>query len=197
MAKFEYKIKDKVTGAFWNGDMRWSKFNTVGKSYKNMQAAEKAIAGFFRYGRRFEIENFEQVAAKWEIVEFEIKEVENKVHDISDYINYCTLKAELEGIDYSFANFVDTMRKRGCLDQIEYIFKLSKGKDRWRVSKEKVMEAREQLRQLQIKTRTFREYNGMFGMMNREQALRARLTLDVDKFVDLTELRKKIADKNS
>lgn len=192
MSKVVYKIRDINTGAFWNGDPRWSKFNAEGKSWKTKKAAESTIGSYYRYGQRFDVENFKNLPAKWEIVSFKIKEEETSAEGISELVEFFKLRSAVDEQDTSFGYFLDTMRKKGVIDDIEFIFKLKKEESKWRVTREEVIEARAQLRQLNIKTRTFREYQGMFGMMNREQALRARLTLNVDSFIDLGALRKKL-----
>jgi hypothetical protein len=84
------------------------------------------------------------------------------------------------------------MNSRNMLDKIEFLFKLKPAEGKTYVDMDRIKEARAQLRQLGVKTRTFKESNGVFGMMDRSQALKARLVLDIEHSVDLSALRKQV-----
>lgn len=189
MAKKLYKIRDKVTGKYWNGDMRFSKFADTGHSWKKQAAAESSIAFFVRYRSQWGVSTEHSLPDQWEIVEVELKEVESATVDIAGFLKNIGLKTEAEKSVKGAGNFIDVMHSKGVIDNIEFIIKLKPAENtRW-VDMDRIMEARAQLRQLGVKTRTFREYNGMFGMMDRQQALRARLVLDIESIVDLGALR--------
>jgi hypothetical protein len=55
-------------------------------------------------------------------------------------------------------------------------------------------QARAQLRLLGVKANEYRECNGMFGFINKDQAMAARLTLDVNQFIDIAAIRKELFD---
>jgi hypothetical protein len=134
----------------------------------------------------------------WQIVEYELKPMEKAKHDLGDLAHNTFVRSELTSLDHTYGYFYDTMVKKGVMDQVEFIFKLKGEKTSWgasHVSKEKIMEARAQLRLLGVKTRTFREFRGMFGMLNREQAMRARLSMEVAEAVDLRAIRAKAPSK--
>ena len=192
MSKVGFKVRDKGTQTFWNGDVRWSKFDETGRTWKTKPSVENSIAHFFRYSKTFNIQTLSSMPEKWEIVEVVLSEVEQDTHDITDFLAFSLIKSEINKVNYKYAWFLETMRKRGVDENVEFIFKLKPFAGNSRVCAERIKEARAHLRQLGVKTRTFREYNGMFGMMNREQAMRARLTLDVDEIVDLGDIRRKV-----
>jgi hypothetical protein len=185
-----YKVRDKVTGKYWNGDMRFSKFADTGYNWKKQAAAESAIAFFVRYRSQWGVSTTHSLPEHWEIVEVVLKEVENDTVDISSFLKNIALKTEAEKVMKSAPSFIDVMHGKGVIDQIEFIIKLKPAEGSRYIDMERIMEARAQLRQLGVKTRTFRECNGMFGMMDRQQALRARLVLDVESVVDLGTIRK-------
>lgn len=188
-----FKVRDRLSGTYWNGDMRWSKFEAdKGKIYKSKAAAEKAVAYVFRYRESFPKLNVEISTDNWEIVEYEVVHTENAIHSIQDYMKHCKLKAEISKIDHNCGWFMETMYRKGHADQVQFLFKLKpKGGTRY-VDFIRIKEARSHLRQLGVKTRSFKESRGVFGMLDREQAMRARLTLDVDKVIDVSEIRNKL-----
>jgi hypothetical protein len=88
-------------------------------------------------------------------------------------------------------NYLEHAAKRGDLDKIQFVL-LIKSTYPMHPKRSEVLEAREQLRNLGVKTRSFREYYGMFGMFDRDQAFKAKMTLDLSCFLDLDEVRKTI-----
>lgn len=194
MTRVGYRVRDKVTKKLWNGDRRWSKFGDTGKMWPNRKAAEDAIEYFFRYSKSFNVKDMRCMPEKWEIVEVELQETEKAVHNISDFLEYSLVREEVNQRHRGLNWFMDTMRKRGVHNDIEFIFVLKPREGTRYVDSERIKEARAHLRQLGVKTRTFRENNGSFGMLNREQAMRARLTLDVQEVIDLAEIRTKVRE---
>lgn len=191
MAKL-YKIRDTVTQKLWNGDYRRSTFNDTGKSWKKRDQAESAVAYFMRYRSRFNVQTTHSLPTSWEVVEIELVETEVATSDMKDFLNYTLIRNELEKINTSFVWFADKMRSKKVFDKIEFLFALKPTEGRTWVDRDRIVEARAHMRQIGVKTRTFREGNGIFGMMDRQQALKARLTLDIVDSVDLTALRTKL-----
>jgi hypothetical protein len=198
MAKMVTKVRDKITGKFWNGDVRWSKFNDSGKTWRNLECAERAVLQMMRYADQYKREDLAKLPKKWEFVECEIQEVEKKVVPIDDTFRHAFLKQMVndEG-QYMFGAFYDVMRKKNVIDQIEYIIELEPTEGQRWVDSERIIQARAELRQLGVKTRTFREYNGLFGMMDRQQAMKARLVLNTKKVVDLGTIREEYTKLNA
>jgi hypothetical protein len=192
MATKLFKVRDTVTQKFWNGDYRRSTFNDTGKTWKKRDAVENSVGYFIRYRSHYAVQTLHSLPEKWEIVEVELVERETGTTDMGDFLKFVLLKNEVEKIDAGFSYFMQTMRNKGVIDKIEFMIKLKPKEKHHYVDKSRIMEARAHLRQLGVKTRTFREGYGIFGMMDRQQALRARLTLDVEKMVDLGALRKKL-----
>lgn len=190
MAKKLFKVRDTVTGKYWNGDVRCTTFTDSGYSWKTKDRVESAISWLVRYRASFGSQLPQLLPETWEIVEVELKEVESGTSELTTFLKYVTMKETADKQISGAGGFMDMMRRKGVLDNIEFIFKLKPAEgSRW-VDFDRIKEARAHLRQLGVKTRTFREHNGMFGMMDRQQALRARLVLDVEGVVDLGELRK-------
>lgn len=191
MAKI-YRIRDKTTGKYWNGDYCRSTFSDTVKSWKKLAQAETAVGYFMRYRSRFNVQTSHSLPDTWEIIEIELVEKEIDSSPMTDYIHYMLLRNELEKIDSRFVWFTDKMRAKNVLDKIEFLFLPKPAEGVTYVNMDRIVEARSHLRQLGVKTRSFREGNGVFGMMDRQQALKARLTLDVSQVVDLGALRTKL-----
>lgn len=192
MGKKLFKVRDKTTGKFWNGDVRRTTFGDTGQTWKTKDRVESQLSWLVRYRASFGSQLPAAVPENWEIVEVELKEVENATHELAEFLNYIKLKTEAEKSIQGCGNFMEIMRKKGVLKDIEFIFELKPAEGSRYVDFERIKECRAHLRQLGVKTRTFREHNGMFGMMDRQQALRARMVLDVKTVVDLATLRDKL-----
>jgi hypothetical protein len=190
-----FKIRDKLSGTFWNGDMRWSKFDDKGKQFRSRSAAEQAVARVFKYHESFPSVKVKISTENWEVVEYAVSYTEAGTHDIKEYMNYCKLKAEISYIDHMCGWFMETMYRKVHVDKIQYLFKLKASEDRYgyrHISFDTIKEGRAHLRQLGVKTRSFKEARGVFGMLDREQAMRARLTLEVDTVIDVSEIRQRL-----
>jgi len=187
-----FKVRDRVTGKFWNGDVRCTAFNETGHTWKNKSGVEGALSWLIRYRSQFGADLPEAIPDNWEIVEVELKEVETGVAEIATLMRYVKLKEAAEKVCNKAGYFMEVMKAKGVLDDIEFIFKLKPSEGLNYVDFERTKEARAHLRQLGVKTRTFRECNGVFGMMDRQQALKARLVLDADSVIDLGALRTKL-----
>lgn len=191
MAKL-FKVRDKTTNKFWNGDFRRSSFTDTGKTWKKREAVEASVGYFLRYRSRFNVQTAHSLPDSWEIVEVELVEKETGASDMSDFLKHLLLKTEVEKVAPEFVYFVDKMRLKKVLDKIEFLILLKPSEDSHYVNMSRIIEARAQIRGLGIKTRTFKESSGVFGMMDRQQALRARMVLDVKSVLDLTAIRKKL-----
>jgi hypothetical protein len=130
------------------------------------------------------------------VVEIEVVERIRECKPIDDFMSTVLIKSELQKHHWRFTMFYTEMANRGVADQIEYILYLRPEEGQRFVSWERIKEARAQLRLLGVKTRTFREHGGMFGMLDRDQAMKARLTLDIQSMVDLAEIRRRVAQCN-
>lgn len=198
-----YRIEHKTDGTFWDGSRYRPKFVKTGLNLKNVKIARKRLKEListlmnpdaYPYSRQY----IRDVAARINLNELTIREIEiteiqkNEI-EIPDLEFHLTVRKHLASTDYRMGLFYDRMMDLGVVDQIEFIFSLKplSGK---RADMETVKEARKKLRLLKVKTRTFREYKGMFGFVSRDQAMRARLSLDVLKVVDLRAEREKIKE---
>jgi hypothetical protein len=192
MASTLYKIRDRTTQKYWNGDFRRSVFNDTGASWKRIDSLENRVGRFLEHCNKYSPQTSHSLPDSWEIVEVELVEKEKGTQDLQAYLKYILLRNEVAKAHVKFAWFVDKMRDKGVLDKIEFLLLLKPAEDSYHVDRTRIVEARSHLRQLGVKTRTFREGNGVFGMLDRQQALRARLTLEVDQALDLTALREKL-----
>ena len=187
-----FRVRDKVTGKFWNGNHRRSAFGDKGAAFKDKAKAEQKMTFFINYRARWKSTVSHSLPESWEIVEYELIEQEKSATDTLDFLKFVALRSEVEKVNSSFGYFVDTMNKKGVLDKIEFLIKLKPTEGHYGVDMARIKEARAHMRQLGVKTRTFREANGVFGMMDRQQALRARLVLDVEDVIDLAAIRQKL-----
>jgi hypothetical protein len=187
-----FKVRDKVTGKFWNGNYRRSAFDDQGKTWKKVDKVENSIGHFINYRNRYNPQTSHSLPDSWEIVTVELVEKEVDKESLNDFMKFLLLKTEVEKSGYQFSYFVEKMRNKKVLDKIEFLILLKPSEGRRYVDMERIIEARSHIRGLGIKTRTFRESSGVFGMMDRQQALRARMTLDVEATIDLRELRNRL-----
>jgi len=192
MLKTVFKIQDSETGKYWNGNSAWPMFNNVGHRWTRKSSLEHDLTWYVTTAKKKDPDA--QLPSSWRVIELELIQSVKKVNNLDQFMFTIMLKAELNKIGWRFASFYNVMETRNAADDIEFILKLKPNVNERFVSTEKILESRAQLRLLGVKTRTFREFSGMFGMMNREQAMRAKLALDVECSVDLGELRNRIKD---
>lgn len=193
MNKNLYKVRDKLLQKYWTGDYRSVTFADKGLSWTSKASAQEAISYLISYQGRWSGHVPANATDNWEIVEVELREYETGTEKISDFIHYAKIRGEVGKVSQRALEFVEAMYAKGVLDQIEFIFVLTPSAGARRVNIERTMEARAHMRQLGVKTRTFKERQGTFGMMDRQQALRARMVLDTEAVIDLGEVRKRVS----
>lgn len=197
-SQFIYKIRNKNSGTFFQG---YSSFGVWGKEFKSEATARSALDYFVsnQISRRLysgdnspltEAEMKKIFPYDLEIVKTEVIHKDAGVTSLATHVKNVFLAKKIGTNNYSFGRFWENATKKGYADQIEYIVQLEPVKGT--PTSTMVKEARAQLRLLDIKTRTFREYNGMFGFYNRDQAFKARLTLNAKDSIDIAKLRKEI-----
>jgi hypothetical protein len=185
-----FKIRDKITNMFWIGDYRTSTFNEKGTTWSTMTRLESDLARYIKNANKRTDKLI--IPTSWEIVEVELKEEIKGSSSTADILRHIFIKKELEPKSYKFSYFYDRMINLGVANDIEFILELNPSIGKRYIDMPRIKEARAQLRLLGVKTRTFRESQGVFGMMNREQAMKARLVLEVKEVIDLAEIRTKI-----
>lgn len=191
--KTVYKIKDTTTGKFWNGSVSRTSLDDAGKTFTSLKQVQNYISSFMRNANRRT--GITIPPRQWEIAEYEVTISEKSTYSIDAIIFHNLMKDEISKVDYKLAYCYDVLVSRKVADQVQFILRIKPDDMTTWITSERIQEARAQLRQLGVKTRTFKEYNGMFGMMDREQAMRARLTLDIDTAVDLNDVREKVKAK--
>lgn len=183
-----YMIRNKTTGKFWNGQTSWAAWGDTGRQWKKKKGAEEQIAFYFRYQERYKTTPT-QTFEDWEILAVDATPVVKSSEDVTSLLTHVRLRYQLEKVSIGFSSFLSVMRDKGVEDKIQCIMDLEPSPGMYRVDRERIKEARSQLRGMGIKTRTFREYRGMFGFLDRQQAMQARLVLNARRFVDVQKLR--------
>ena len=186
-----YMIRNKTTGKFWNGQATWSRWAETGRQWKKKKGVEDQIAYYFRYNKRYHISQLDSVK-DWEIVKVDVTPQVQATENISDLLRHVKIRQKLEEVSVNFSSFMSVMRDKGVEDTIGFIMDLEPTTGMRYVDRDRIKEARGQLRGMGIKTRTFREYRGMFGFVDRQQAMQARLVLNAKRFVDVEKIRKDI-----
>jgi hypothetical protein len=187
MASTLYRVRDKKNKKFWNGSYFSVSLSDKGKSFKTRVAAERGIRGLLEYRSRYS--TLKSIECDWEIVEYEVVETEKATIDITEYQKFLKLRAEVVKEHSLTAQLMDRMWARGVMDKIEFLFVLKPKKGQYYIDRDRIKECRAQLRQLGVKTRSFYETGGVFGMVDRSQAMNARLTLDPEMVIDLSKFR--------
>jgi hypothetical protein len=185
-----FKIRDKLTNKYWIGDYRVATFNEKGNTWSSMVRLESDLARYIKNANKRGDKLI--LPTSWEIVEVELKEEIKSTSSTSEILRHIFIKKELEPKSYKLSYFYDRMINLGVANDIEFILELNPSAGKRFIDMPRIKEARAQLRLLGVKTRTFRESQGIFGMMNREQAMKARLVLEVKEVIDLSEIRTKI-----
>src|SRR5664279_5201334 len=182
-----YKVCDSTTGKYWNGNTVLPDFNDNGEKWTRKAALERALTWLLSRLRKNDPDV--SLPENWQIIEYEIVETMKSQSLMSDFMTNVALKAELHKISWRLVSFYEIMEAKGVMKDIQFILKLKPLQGQKYVSLDCIKMCRAQLRLLGVKTRSFREYSGMFGMLSREQAMRARLVLDLESMVDMAELR--------
>jgi hypothetical protein len=189
-----YKLQDTQTGIFWSGYYRCLNTDQVGRSWKSIKGIKNGINHLIN-GMLHENQNW-QMPNHWKIVEIEVTETIKSTIDVGDMVYHARVKQELHKKDndrynryLKYNDFYDIMQKKGCVDKIQFLIELKPDTNTKYVDFKQIMVAREQLRQLGVKTHSFKEHRGIFGMLDRDQAMKARLVLNIKNFIDLEEVR--------
>lgn len=190
MARNLYRVRDKLVNKFWNGDYRCVTFTDKGYAWNSKTEVQNAVSYIIEYQSRWDSVVPSTSTDNWEIVELELREHEVAAEGITDHIKFTQLKTEVARVSDRAVAFVEAMRDKKVLDTIEFVFVLKNVPNTTMM--ERTIEARAQMRQLGVKTRTFKERRGTFGMMDRQQALRARMVLDIEHAIDLAAIRQKV-----
>jgi hypothetical protein len=197
-----YRIENIKTGLYWNGNVFRSKFEQYGGAWKSLDLANRALKDFIKtliskkYSRSHSTNFLDEFSfADLAVREIEIKEIKLSPIQDSNIIFHSYMEEHLANINYEFVYFYKKMLEKKVIDNIEFIFALKPENNTRYISMSQIKTARAKLRQLKIKTRTFREHRGMFGFYNRDQAMKARLTLDVKNFIDLSAERAKVREQ--
>jgi hypothetical protein len=169
-------------------------FGPVGAKWAKRASLEQDLAAYLARLKRENVNA--EIPQTWRVVEVECVERVRESKPIEDFMSTILIKAELQKLHWRFMSFYTEMYSRGVADKIEYILHLRPEDGQRFVSWERIKDARAQLRLLGVKTRTYREHCGMFGMLDRDQAMKARLTLDIQAMVDLGEIRRRVAECN-
>lgn len=197
-----YKIENNKNGLFWNGSIWRPVLVSQGKEWKTLKTANRQLAQLIshmisdrnKYYNKETIINFKQNCKLEDLVvtKIEIKEHKLESHRNEELIFHAYMSLHLETIHNECSYFYKRMVELNVANNIEFIFILKPG--RQYVSLDEIKAARAKLRLLKVKTRTYKEHRGMFGFYNRDQAMKARLALDVHQVLDLGAERKKIKE---
>ncbi len=192
-----YKIRNKINGKYFQG---WSSFGPNAQEFKSEATARGSLEYFvnnhigrikFEEGKVLTPEMMQKLFPyDLEIVKTEVLHRDAGLTSLATHVKNVFLTNKIREKSYNFGDFWLNATKKGYADKIDFIVQLDQNKGT--STSETVKEARAQLRLLDIKTRTFREYRGMFGFYNRDQAFKARLTLSTKDFIDVAALRKEI-----
>lgn len=185
-----FKIQDNETGKYWNGNYAWPSFSHNGHKWNRRSTLERDLTWYMTHAKQKNPDA--QLPSSWRVVEMQVVESIKKVNNLDEFMFPILVKAELNKLGWRYQSFYKVMETRNAIDAIEFILKLKPNTNERFVSTEKILESRAQLRLLGVKTRTFREFGGMFGMMNREQAMRAKMVLDIESCIDLGGLRETV-----
>lgn len=197
---FKYAIRDKNSGKFYSSYGSWST-NGNRKEFKTEKAALKLIDDIIREEcgmRWYTRSSRKEVKDISKSFRFDLELIRIKIVHSIDSVESLRARTKNAMISrhmydkYSTAmgDFWDSVTARGYADEIKYIMRLQTDPSTdWN---KLIINAREQVRNLGIKTRTFKECNGMFGFLNKDQALKARLTITASDFIDMEAIREEL-----
>lgn len=206
MANHVYKIRNRKTNEWSTGYTRFSKLDDKAKVFKTEKSAKRAIQHIIgslvrpNYYSRWDIQSDDPNTLKQklaqldrydlELVRVEVIHREMDSSSLESSVKNAILYQSIKGKNLRFGMFWDHATSSGYADNIKYIMALpnERGTPRMDI----VKEARSNIRNAGVKTRTFREFRGIFGFYNKDQALKARLTIDSTDFLDVDDLRKEL-----
>jgi hypothetical protein len=191
---FVYKIKDSTKSGYWdgyNGYRKTHRFSSKGKEFLSLDKLKSTIISHtFIIPPTWEFVKIEKIECVTETFAIDL----DKIKKIQELKIKIVKHLDILDLEYSEKNvilgLVDKLIKRDEFDKTSYIILLKKPEgSRWHIPESVIKDCRSILRGLGVKTRTFREHYGAFGMFNKDQALRAKVSLDIRAFVDLDTMR--------
>lgn len=205
-SKTLWGIRNTATGLFYKNSSKCD--NIIPSFFSSRETAMKRLNDicFFYLKNKLDHSNIKLFSLVFEtkasaIVDDNILAEECEIA----HIKYALLQQQINSP--KIIDFIDVFNKKRILDKVQYIITF-KGPDdprywfRFRRSSLKAKElkefqnsiknARQLLRNGGIKTRTYVEYRGVFGLLTEDQALLAKLTLEIKDFFNLSLLRTQI-----
>jgi hypothetical protein len=202
MTQYIFKIRDKATQLYLDYGYTFKKDGAL--EYGTERGARSAIDNLVHYkvgnqlyqskwrgdslsGVKMETIN-EWFPYDLEIVKVKVTYEETETAEVNNAVRNMLIANKLQDVSYSFSDFWNNATKQNYEHKIKFIFSVNQLRTQTRA--ETMKEARDKLRLLGIKGRTYREYSGMFGFYDKDQAFKARLTLDVNQFIDIEEIKR-------
>lgn len=128
----------------------------------------------------------------WSVVEMELDYDVNEQFSNTNQLIDVLVKKELENISTSFSYFWEHLIKIGTSTKVEYLVRVKPLGNYYTPDKEQLKEIRNTIRLLGVKTNQYRSQGYNFAFNSAEEAMNARLCLDVDEFLNIKELKEKV-----
>lgn len=194
---FICQIRDKKTGKFLDKN---SFFTTKGRKYKSEAAAKLALSKYigteiyrkrFKRGTTVTKEMIKEIVPNdYEVIVTEFIQQPDITKDLSNHIDNILITQKLAESSYGLRDFWVHAMNKGYADQIVHVVELNKTTGTTRSETAKY--ARDQMRLIGVKSNEYFWSLGVLGFVNRDQAFKARLTLDARVFIDVDEIRKTV-----
>lgn len=184
-----YCIKDK-SGQFLSST-GWADFPYC-RFYETKEKADIAFKrlvlnsiGLFRSTRPL------SEIKEWHVEQVEIESSFLQKYDTDGVVEGALIRKEIQNHSYVFANFWEHLVRCGASEDIEYLLQV-RG-PLYKPSMEELKEIRNTIRLLGVKTNQYRSQGYFFAFNSAEKAMNARLCLDIEHFLDITEMRVRVA----
>lgn len=200
-SKQVYLIYKTNTKEYNMGRNSWTKDVAKAKYFKTEKSATTAISSMLRAAAGRSWYSSSARVSVGVLATNYIGNIEIQQHTITSTLNTSSSADQkirdvliaqqlADEYDYYVSWFWEKMAALGYSEQVKFIVKFEEKKSLTYMQNK--TEARDALRQLGIKTRSFKEFNGYFGLLDRDQGLKARLTLPTATFIDVDAIKSKI-----
>lgn len=127
----------------------------------------------------------------WKVVEMTLDHDPTDSFPNTGKITDVVMTKEIESANSVFGGFWEHLVKQGTSDKVEYLMRVKSIGKYYTPNKEELKHIRDTIRLLGVKTNQYRSQGYNFAFNSAEEAMNARLCLEVDEFLDVTPIREK------
>lgn len=182
-----YCIKNQK-GTYRTNDGFWVAFPQCTMFATRKRADEELAKIYSRNMERYRSEPLKELLL-WQVVEMEMDVNELESFSNKDRLVDALVRQEIDKKVPAFVHFWENLIKQGVSQKVEYLIRVKALGRYYTPSKEQLKEIRDTIRLLGVKTNQYRSQGYNFAFNSADEAMKARLCLDIDEFLDIKELK--------